>query len=321
MTKPVTIIRTQHGKENPYFQMSRATAQNRELTWEARGMMSYFLSKPDDWDIKISDLQQKCGRDKVNATIKELEQAGYLRKERDRRPDGTYGAVAYRVYEHPLTENPLVDEPLTGKPSLADPHVDEPLLAKPHLHNIEYTDKRESQNTENKTDSAPRDAAQNVPVPPPPQIPDSPVGEKTTAAKKKSTASANPEENKAVAELIKSWLDASGTIQANAYGNKTNRALAIQMHQKGVTPVDITTLIKDLRGDDFWKDKPISLTKVAERIVAWKEAAQHIPPEHIPWVPPPERADYVDPQIVLMQNKQMAKMLRLQRNAAVVPNG
>lgn len=170
-------------------------------------------------------------------------------------------------------------------------------------------------------DSASSDAAQNVPVFTPPQIPDSPVGEKTTAAKKKSTASATPEENKAVAEIIKSWLDASGMIQANAYGNKTNRALAMQMHQKGVTPADVNTLIKDLRDDDFWKDKPISLTKVAERIVAWKEAAQHIPPEHKPWVPPPERTDYVDPQIVLMQNKQMAKMLRLQRNAAVVPNG
>src|SRR5690606_15840152 len=119
-----TIIRTPHSSERPYFVMSRETAQDRNLTFEARGMLAYLLSKPDDWQVQIKDLQQHIGRDKVKAILKELEAAGYLTVERDRHNErGRFARNIYRVHETPLTENPSTVnpstvEPLTEKPSL-----------------------------------------------------------------------------------------------------------------------------------------------------------------------------------------------------------
>lgn len=116
----ITTIRTRHGKENPYFLMARATAQDDSLSWEARGVLSYLLSKPDDWQIRVSDLQQKCGRDKVYTILSELEAARYLTREQQQIEGGKFGAIEYRVYEtpQPLTEKPYTDLPYTENPPL-----------------------------------------------------------------------------------------------------------------------------------------------------------------------------------------------------------
>lgn len=109
-----TIIRAQRSSEKPYFSTSRAAAQNKELTFEARGMLWYLLSKPDDWTVNIADLQQQCGRDKVYRLLAELRTAGYLaRTDQMQRDDGTFSKVVYTVREEPLPEKPYTDEPYT----------------------------------------------------------------------------------------------------------------------------------------------------------------------------------------------------------------
>lgn len=132
----ITVIRAQHSSENPYFMMARRVAQNRSLTWEARGLLAYLLSQPDDWSVIVADLQQQCGRDKVYRILSDLEQAGHLRREQARRDDGTLDATVYRVYEHP--------QPLPEKPYTAEPYT-----ANPPLHNTDSTKKKS-----NKTNAA-----------------------------------------------------------------------------------------------------------------------------------------------------------------------
>jgi hypothetical protein len=75
--KPVRIIRASRN-EYTYVIISRATAQDRSLSWAARGVLAYLLSKPDDWQVDAGDLQQGCGRDKVYSLLAELIAAGYL---------------------------------------------------------------------------------------------------------------------------------------------------------------------------------------------------------------------------------------------------
>ena len=57
MTKE-TIIRRQKGSESPFFATARRTAQDARHSFEARGVLGYILSKPDDWKVKIEDLRR-----------------------------------------------------------------------------------------------------------------------------------------------------------------------------------------------------------------------------------------------------------------------
>lgn len=141
-----TIKRAKHGKDNPYYLSLREIPQNRLLTWEARGVMSYLLSKPGDWEVVISDLQQNCGRDKARRILKELISFGYIKDRepiRDPKTKRITGYTSLEVYENPkdnpsfmpssleeqtpdeiipqeegdpLTEKPFTEKPFTGKP-------------------------------------------------------------------------------------------------------------------------------------------------------------------------------------------------------------
>jgi len=112
--KKTLIIRAQHGAENHYFLMSRKSAQDRELSFEARGMLAYILSKPDTWQINIDDLRQKdCGRDKVYKTLKELITSRYAERIITRDTNHRVVNVDYLVHEEPLPEKPDTDLPDT----------------------------------------------------------------------------------------------------------------------------------------------------------------------------------------------------------------
>lgn len=123
-----TIIRAAHGDKHPYFPYRRHTAQDRALSWEARGVLAYLLSKSDNWQVVPKDLMQNCGRDKVRKILEELCEHRYMRKEQTHDEEGKFSKVVYWVYEVPFTENPLtVDEPLPEKPLTEKPSPENPL--------------------------------------------------------------------------------------------------------------------------------------------------------------------------------------------------
>jgi hypothetical protein len=105
--RPQTIIRAPRNKDNPYFACRRASAQDGQLSFEARGVLWYLLSKPDNWEIKVEDLRKEggIGRTKVYKLIQELTDHGYLMSEQSRPEDETgktyYGPMIYRVREIP----------------------------------------------------------------------------------------------------------------------------------------------------------------------------------------------------------------------------
>lgn len=111
--RPTTIVRAAHD-DQPYFLMNRATAQDESLSFAARGMLAYLLSKPDHWQVKVTDLQQNCGRDKVYSLIDELIEARYMDRQIERDPKGRMVNVQYVVYECPLPEKPDTAEPDTA---------------------------------------------------------------------------------------------------------------------------------------------------------------------------------------------------------------
>lgn len=111
------ILRTQK-KEN-YVVLDKGFLNNKDLSWQAKGLLAYMLSLPNDWRFNVTDLKNRSqnGRDATKRIIKELEEQGYIHKEQSR-DSGKFGKVDFVVHETPLTGNPLTDNPLTENPTL-----------------------------------------------------------------------------------------------------------------------------------------------------------------------------------------------------------
>lgn len=128
------IHRMIHNKDNPYFQMNRAALVDKRLSWKAVGLLTYLISKPDQWVIRESDLisQHTDGRDAVRSGMRELREAGYISKVLVRDAQNRFSHWEAHIYESPeLSEpseawapgddevddvNPLMTEnPATGK--------------------------------------------------------------------------------------------------------------------------------------------------------------------------------------------------------------
>jgi len=95
-----TIVRVH--KTGKFVMVDNAVFEDERLSWEARGLLGYLLSKPDNWQVRLFDLVRRgpAGEHKIRRMLRELEQYGYLRRERFRRVDGTFG-WSCTIFEDP----------------------------------------------------------------------------------------------------------------------------------------------------------------------------------------------------------------------------
>lgn len=106
------IIRTIK-RENPFVMIDKSCLEDSNLSWKAKGLLAYLLSRPDDWKIYVNDLisRAKDGRDSVYSGLRELIEAKYIFKQRLFDEKGRFAGWEYRVYEHPqLHLSELEDE-------------------------------------------------------------------------------------------------------------------------------------------------------------------------------------------------------------------
>lgn len=124
--KAESIIRIKKDKDDPYVRMNKDLLTNKRLSYAARGLMAYLLSKPDDWETKLSDLikQSPAGITVVRRLIKELRTAGYI--ERERMKDPVTGKFIWTtvIYEAKML-NPRFSQgkPSTGFLSMENPPI------------------------------------------------------------------------------------------------------------------------------------------------------------------------------------------------------
>lgn len=103
---------------NPFVQIDKNMISDEKISWKAKGILAYLLSKPDGWVTYLTDIEKRStdGRDSVSSGVKELLSAGYLERKRVREK-GRFKGWEYSVYEYPnvseSTENGL---PEIGKP-------------------------------------------------------------------------------------------------------------------------------------------------------------------------------------------------------------
>lgn len=117
------------------------------LSMEARWLLGYLLSKPDNWTVVVGDIVKKggCGRDKARKMIAELVEFGYAEREQSR-ADGKFGASNLVIFDEPRSPEEGQSEPTdsvaflpqTEMPAPAKPSPVKPAPAKSaHSNNLE----------------------------------------------------------------------------------------------------------------------------------------------------------------------------------------
>ena len=103
------MSKTNFEKEKiPFTQVANSILNDKNLSWEAKGLFGYLYSKPENWNFSSERISSdsKNGIDKTKTTLKELEDNGYLI--RKRKGDGR---MIYRLY----FKKPKVDFATKGK--------------------------------------------------------------------------------------------------------------------------------------------------------------------------------------------------------------
>lgn len=111
---------------DPYF------LSDERLSWKAKGLLGYLLSKPSNWRVYVSDLvkRSKDGKDAVYSALRELEAAGYIERRQLRDPE-TQRITGYEtvVFERPV--KPIDDT----EPDAASPYTENPDMENPSTEN------------------------------------------------------------------------------------------------------------------------------------------------------------------------------------------
>ena len=152
-------------KTKDYTVMANFHLRDKSLSLKAKGLLSLMLSLPEDWDYTTKGLAYICkdGVDSTCAAVKELENAGYVQRKRNRNSQGRLTNVEYTILEKPIStpevpqaakrdkspkrENPVLDNPVLENPRQDIPEQDLPKQEKPAQLNTN-TSSKEKINTD-----------------------------------------------------------------------------------------------------------------------------------------------------------------------------
>lgn len=89
--------------EKPFAQIERTTLQDERLSFRAKGILAYLLSKPEDWQTNIKDVQNHGteGRDAIRSAMKELQEFGYAKLTPLQDENGRLIGKSYTISETP----------------------------------------------------------------------------------------------------------------------------------------------------------------------------------------------------------------------------
>ena len=155
-----TIIRVKKNPNNPFVMMDKRPLENKEMSWKAKGILAYLLSRPDDWQVRRADLLRRAtdGDTALRSGLEELKQAGHLKNELVRNDQGEITDHILVVYEIPHIQGDLyVENPQVGKTTNRKTHNKE---NRNHT-NKDFKDKEKDNNKET-TNNNGRGRYQNI---------------------------------------------------------------------------------------------------------------------------------------------------------------
>lgn len=113
-------------KNRDFTVIANSVFKDRRLSAKAKGILVEMLSLPENWDYTLKGLTTlfSDGIDSIRQGIKELEENGYIVRERKRDARGRLGGMEYVIYETPekAVENIVENSaPEQSAPMIAEP--------------------------------------------------------------------------------------------------------------------------------------------------------------------------------------------------------
>jgi DnaD/phage-associated family protein len=103
--RPATIFRTVKNKDNPFVMIDRRPIDNHKLSFKAKGILAYLMSRPNGWEVSVTDLVKHGtdGEASIRSGLKELKDAGHMKYTTSRK-EGRITGWLIEVYEVPSAE-------------------------------------------------------------------------------------------------------------------------------------------------------------------------------------------------------------------------
>ena len=131
----MAIVRTK--REHNYTIVSNKVYDKNQLSWQAMGLLGYLLTKPDNWQVVVSELvnatkntKKPTGREGVYNIINELKEKGFISVVKN-----SDGSTDYTVYDEPIQQLNH-ENPNQGKPNQAEPNQAEPTLINTDIQQV-----------------------------------------------------------------------------------------------------------------------------------------------------------------------------------------
>lgn len=106
-------------RENPYAQIDKRVLEDNRLSWRAKGILAYLLSKPSGWKVNVKDIWNNGaeGRNAVQDCLVELQKIGYAELKTVTGEHGKLSGSQWVISEEPKGGFSVnTDKPKTGKP-------------------------------------------------------------------------------------------------------------------------------------------------------------------------------------------------------------
>lgn len=121
------------------------------LSWKAKGILLYLLSRPDDWQVYETEIVKHSsdGLSGLKSGIKELEQVGYIQRNRKRDDKGRLKEYEYLVYEQPNH----IRFSNVGKTNVGNSYIGKTYVGESHTTNNNRTNNDLTNNNNTNNDS------------------------------------------------------------------------------------------------------------------------------------------------------------------------
>jgi hypothetical protein len=145
----MSVIRIKKARDKPYVILDITALNDARLSFRAKGLHTYLMSRPDNWQVHIEQLEKQSpreARDAIRGAMQELETCGYIRRQRVRGAKGRMMGWDTTIYETPLlakldAEDQRLggeaigietgDSPITDYPTSVQPTLDQPTSGGP----------------------------------------------------------------------------------------------------------------------------------------------------------------------------------------------
>jgi len=245
--------------------MSKVALEDNRLSFKAKGILAYLLSKPDNWKSNVVDISKHSseGITAVRSGLKELVNLNYASIKRRKDEKGQFVDTECIIYENPIenkVKNPHngINTPEAENLSMGDPKVEDPKVEDPKLGNLHYNNNNINNNDINKNE--------NKLI-------------KTSAPKSGDRQPPNNSANKIeyiLAELLWCYIETNGRKQKQPNLTEWSKHIRLLITIDDYTPTDVEEVIVWCQTDPFWKKNIRSAGKLRKQFKILNAARQQM---------------------------------------------